>query len=161
MPNHFHLLIRIKPADDLLQIFPKFETLEKLCSSNILSKQFANLFSSFTQAFNKRYSRRGSLFIKNFKRKEVKSDDYFDRVVTYIHLNPIKHRFVSSIKDWEWTSFHDYQHTQPSLVQRAPVLNSLGSLEQFNIFHQAMTDLLATMSNYIAPFEDNGKEFES
>ncbi len=64
MPNHFHLLVKIKNEESLLQTFSKFETLEKL-----LSKKFSNLFSSYTQAFNKLYQRRGSLFIKNFKRK--------------------------------------------------------------------------------------------
>ena len=64
MPNHFHLLVRIKDAEALLQTFPKFETLEKLAASNIISKQFANLFSSYTQAFNKKYDRKGSLFQK-------------------------------------------------------------------------------------------------
>jgi REP element-mobilizing transposase RayT len=66
MPNHFHFLIQIKNEEELknsLQVrspaFPKFQTLEKLTS-----KQFANLFSSYTQAFNKQQGRRGSLFIK-------------------------------------------------------------------------------------------------
>ena len=30
MPNHFHLLIKIKNEDAMLQTFPKFKTLEKL-----------------------------------------------------------------------------------------------------------------------------------
>jgi len=62
MPNHFHLFLSIKGVDELSKTFPKFETLEKL-----VSKKFSNFFSSYTQSFNKVYSRKGSLFIKNFK----------------------------------------------------------------------------------------------
>src|SRR5665647_1869477 len=48
MPNHFHVLIRIRSEEAIvenikLNTFPKFETLEKL-----LSKQFSNFFSSYT-----------------------------------------------------------------------------------------------------------------
>ena len=46
------------PADDNLRAFPKFKTLEKL-----ISKQFSNFFSCYTQAFNKQQQRKGSLFI--------------------------------------------------------------------------------------------------
>ncbi|HEA31502.1 MAG TPA: hypothetical protein ENH91_16170 [Leeuwenhoekiella sp.] len=57
MPNHFHFLVRIK--NDVSK--------EKL--EGHVSKQFSNLFSSYTQAFNKQQKRKGSLFMKNFKRK--------------------------------------------------------------------------------------------
>ncbi|MBK7097422.1 MAG: transposase [Sphingobacteriales bacterium] len=75
MPNHFHLLIKIKNAEALLQTFPKFKTLETFREeektlSNLLSKQFSNFFSSYSQAFNKVYNRRGSLFIKTLNVKK-------------------------------------------------------------------------------------------
>ncbi|MDR7130780.1 REP element-mobilizing transposase RayT [Algoriphagus sp. 4150] len=62
MPNHFHLLVSVKSEEMLRSTFPKFQTLEKL-----VSKQFSNFFSSYTQSFNKVYERKGSLFIKNLK----------------------------------------------------------------------------------------------
>src|SRR5690606_5735657 len=63
MPNHFHLLVRIKEAETLLSTFPKllkttsnlpgFQNLEGLLSP-FISKQFSNLFNSYTKAFNKK-----------------------------------------------------------------------------------------------------------
>lgn len=87
----------------------KFKPVEKsnpipTIDGKFLSKQFANLFSSYTQSFNKVYQRRGSLFLKNFKRKEIKDDDYLRAIILYIHLNPIKHNFTTDINDWEWTN---------------------------------------------------------
>ena len=153
MPNHFHLLVRIKDAEALLQTFPKFETLEKLAASNIISKQFANLFSSYTQAFNKKYDRKGSLFQKNFKRKEIDTDAYFGQAVAYIHFNPIKHGFTADINDWEWTSYHQYTQQQISFIHRQPVLDWFGSNESFLDFHRnykgALDDgAVATASAY-------------
>ncbi|MGB4776434.1 MAG: hypothetical protein WBP45_14755, partial [Daejeonella sp.] len=36
LPNHFHLLIRIRNEEVLLKAFPKFKTLEKLIEANII-----------------------------------------------------------------------------------------------------------------------------
>src|SRR5690606_6961681 len=55
MPNHFHLLVKIKSEEEIAAAFPKFQTLEKLRredeKSKFLSKQFSNFFSSYTQSF--------------------------------------------------------------------------------------------------------------
>src|SRR5690554_3256688 len=70
MPNHFHFLIKIK-NEQLLKALPKFGTLAELQYGLVISKQFSNFFSSYTQAFNKMHSRKGTLFMKPFKRIKV------------------------------------------------------------------------------------------
>lgn len=123
MPNHFHLLVRIKDEAALEQDFPKFKTLENLDEeekqlqlSYLLSKQFSNLFSSYSQSFNKVYQRRGSLFLKNFKRKEVGEFSYLFQVILYIHLNPVKHGFTLKPQDWEWSSYAEFSNHHPDLT---------------------------------------------
>lgn len=150
MPNHFHLLVKIKTEEEIVaafsstnppstfppSTFPKFQTLEKLGlekldlkkleleklkrlekfkkletlegKSNFLSKQFANFFSSYTQSFNKVYGRRGSLFLKNFKRKEIVGENYLLNLILYIHLNPVKHGFTNKVLDWKWHSYASF-----------------------------------------------------
>jgi REP element-mobilizing transposase RayT len=93
MPNHFHLVVRIRKRETIETLIrnknnspansskvPNFGRVGVSNVSNVssdseiekfLSKQFANLFSSYTQSFNKVYGRMGSLFIKNFKRVET------------------------------------------------------------------------------------------
>ncbi|MFA5555659.1 MAG: transposase [Flavobacteriaceae bacterium] len=121
MPNHFHLLVKIKTEDEITSTFPKFKTLEKLktleAKSNFLSKQFANFFSSYTQSFNKIYERRGSLFLKNFKRKEIVDENYLRNLILYIHLNPIKHGFTDIISDWKWSSYAFFPVIQQAIFQ--------------------------------------------
>ncbi len=125
MPNHFHLLVRIKDVDALLLLkdLQKFKTLEGLVNdeiklSHLLSKQFSNFFSSYSQAFNKVYQRKGSLFIKNFKRKEVANNIYLNHLIIYIHLNPVRHGFTNAINSWPWTSYFDFWGKQNSLAQQ-------------------------------------------
>jgi len=117
MKNHFHLLVKIKSEADFLSTFPKFKTLERLeDQSKFISKQFSNFFSSYSQAFNKVYQRRGSLFIKNFKRKEINNHQYLQQVILYIHLNPVKHGFVRRGNDWAHSSFTSFYQEQATLA---------------------------------------------
>ena len=137
MPNHFHLLIQVKDESALLnKAFPKFETLEKLTAANGISKQFGNLFSSYTQSFNKKYKRMGSLFMKNFKRSTVHTDSYFSKVIHYIHANPVHHGFVTAIPDWYWSSYHSFLSNAPTKINREAILNWFGGKEGFIHFHQ-------------------------
>jgi REP element-mobilizing transposase RayT len=103
MPNHLHLLVRIKREEAITSTFGKFQTFQKL--EYRISKQFANLFSSYTQAYNKMYARRGSLFIPNFKRKEITSDNHLTTLIRYIHTNPIRHGFTQLPEQWPWSSY--------------------------------------------------------
>lgn len=131
MPNHFHLLVKIKSKEEIFSTapstFPKFQTLEKLnrleklktleAKSNFLSKQFANFFSSYTQSFNKIYGRRGSLFLKNFKRKEIIDENYLRNLILYIHLNPLKHGFTNDLLDWKWSSYQSFSIVHREIFQ--------------------------------------------
>lgn len=73
LPNHFHLLISIKQIEEI-KLLESFTTFQKLPDEKLqpiiekkVSKAFSNLFSSYTQAFNKVYERKGSLFVPNMK----------------------------------------------------------------------------------------------
>jgi REP element-mobilizing transposase RayT len=114
MGNHFHMMVRVRNEEEALNLvdsrtFPKFETFGKL-----VSRQFASLFSAYTQAFNKVYGRTGSLFQPNMKKKKVESDIYFSQLILYIHNNPVKHGFVKDPYDWPHCSIHKLAGIQPS-----------------------------------------------
>jgi REP element-mobilizing transposase RayT len=132
MPNHFHLLVRIKSVELLNSHLPGFENLEGVgAASNLLSKQFSNFFNSYTKSFNKMYDRQGSLFLKNFKRKTITTPDYLIACILYIHLNPVKQGFRLHPKDWESSSYQDFHLLRPG------VLNSLfGNEEKYFEAHE-------------------------
>ena len=134
MPNHLHLLIRIKDREDLEMTFGKFETDQKL--EQKLSKHFSNLFSSYTQSYNKVYRRRGSLFIPNFKRKEIASEDSLTRVMLYIHSNPVHHGFVKNLYDWHWSSYNAFNNDEWDWLKKAEVIEWFGGKEELIRIHQ-------------------------
>jgi putative transposase len=153
MPNHFHLLIRIRSEEELEKRFMElklggsrilqgFETLEGLGDTipRILSQQFSNLFNGYTQAFNKQQNRKGALFIPRFKRKLISHEDYFFTCLRYIHQNPVRHGFTKELMEWEHSSIHSFVGNQKSKVEREEVIhwfanNYKAGSKEFWIFH--------------------------
>jgi REP element-mobilizing transposase RayT len=111
MPNHFHLLLKIKEENKLKTLptvnLQGFKNLE-----GFVAKQFSNFFNSYSKSINITYNRRGSLFNPRFKRKLVEGYQQFQSVFLYIHLNPVKHGFVNHEEDWKWSSVHNYINRQ-------------------------------------------------
>ncbi|RZK44455.1 MAG: TonB-dependent receptor, partial [Pedobacter sp.] len=93
LPNHFHLLVRIKNFADLPKIEQTLRHGQELIISpeRIISEQFRRFFVSYAKSIKVQEERTGSLFEKNFRRKLVDSDEYFTNLVAYIHRNPETH----------------------------------------------------------------------
>jgi len=147
MPNHIHFLIQLKSEQEVsLNLgfneclpFGKFKTFQML-----ISKQFSNLFSSYTQAYNKRYERKGSLFIPNFKRKEITTEEYLKILVCYIHRNPIHHGFCSNFDDWKYSSYHAYLSDKNTKIERDYMLEQFSDKANFVAIHQQQVEQLNT-----------------
>ncbi len=124
MPNHLHLMIRVRGERELLEFIrrkkedPTLQGFQTLGGFNIISQQFSNLFNSYTQAFNRMYNRKGSLFTPNFNRKPIDSQYYFTRLIAYIHNNPVHHGFVEHPGDWPFSSLHAYLHDKKTKLNK-------------------------------------------
>lgn len=141
LKNHFHFLIRIRELDEI-----KIEQLHY--STNIRiniekvnpSKQFSHLFNAYTQAVNKKYDRTGSVFEKPFKRKIVSSQDYFRKLIFYIHNNPVHHRLVDTISDYKRSSNHSILSSKSTYILRNDVIELFDDLPNFKIYHARNQD---------------------
>ena len=140
MPNHLHLMVRIKKEDELIQILDVassnptgFENL-----SGLISKQFGNLFNAYTKAFNKKYGRKGSLFIRPFKRRLIDSDEYFVKLIAYIHNNPVHHGFVNNPNNWPFSSWHTYLMNEETNISKQKAMAWFGTEDNFRVIHQQL-----------------------
>lgn len=70
LPNHFHIFFQAKNNAD---------------SSLFLQK----LGTTFTRFFNKKYGRKGSLFLGKMKTKHINENRYLMYITHYIHLNAL------------------------------------------------------------------------
>ncbi len=152
MPNHFHFAIQIKTKEQLENYINKKFTnnsVEKWKSNieGFISKQFSNLYSSYTQAFNKQQKRMGSLFIPNFSRKEIDSDEYIKQLIRYIHFNPVHHGFISDIKKWDYSSYNSIVLELDSCINQSELIKLFNSLEEFIEFHDNWSDYQSQKSS--------------
>lgn len=103
MPNHFHILVRIKIYDG--QTTPTGRKLKTL------SNGIGTLLRSYTRAIQKQQDFTGSLFQQKTKARQVISEDInhpnddLSICMNYIHQNPVKAGFVTKAEHWQFSSF--------------------------------------------------------
>lgn len=150
MPNHFHLLVRIKEEDDLnLNSFTPdrvnltgFENLSGL-KTKPLHQHFSNLFNAYTKAFNKYYKTHGALFERPFKRKKIDDPHYLKQVILYIHNNPVHHGFCDDPADYPWSSYLTYLSIKPTRLAREAVIGWFDNQANFNTMHEGKVEVAA------------------
>ncbi len=134
--NHFHLLVRIKTAEEYKALIGS-KTGEVSFKP---SQCFSNLFNAYSKAINKAYQRTGSLFEERFGRVQVTSDAYFMNLIFYIHFNPQKHKFVDDFREWPWSSYGALHASGDTKLKRAEVMSWFGGKGQFEVFHCGAVD---------------------
>jgi putative transposase len=162
MPNHFHFVVHIRGHEEIerlmvgggggeddnfskVQNFGKVLTTDAAATNKYLSKQFSNLFSCYTQSFNKVYRRRGSLFIKNFKREPITDHAHLLHAIIYVHRNPVHHGFCSDYIQWEYSSYGDVFNERNGLVVANKSFEMFGGKRMWINLHQ---ESLAKIEQY-------------
>lgn len=97
MSNHFHLLIREREES-------VGETVKRIASS-------------YVYYYNRKYGRDGHLFKERFKSEPVNDMAYFTVLLRYIHQNPVKAGIVERVKDYEYSSWGEFDGTVEPVFQ--------------------------------------------
>jgi len=84
MPNHFHLLVKSPYKDNCIASFMK------------------SLQLSYAHYFNSRCKHSGHVFEGSYKNKEVNTQTYLAKIISYIAMNPVRKKFVKSPEDWPY-----------------------------------------------------------
>jgi putative transposase len=140
LKNHFHILVYIKTDSEIKKDQLSYSTVNKPKVISA-SKQFSHFFNAYTQSINKRHNRTGSLFEKNFERKLVQSEDYFRRLIYYIHNNPVHHGLTNTMEEYPWSSFGNVLRPIPTNIERSRVIQLFDSVENFKYYHSITQNL--------------------
>lgn len=144
LPNHFHILIQVKSYHELLALQNKRKSSFQENNDwqpKFVIQQFSNLLNSYTKSFNKKYNRKGALFMDYIRRVEVKKDSQYSATLFYIHKNPIHHGYCDQIEDWKWTSYKSVISNSPTLIQRNKIIDWFDTVERFEQFHKQPINL--------------------
>jgi len=141
LPNHFHFLVRIKEEieiEECLKVKKDLTGFQNL--SGLISKQFSNLFNSYSKSFNRQQYRKGALFERPFKRRKIDNEKYLKNIIHYIHYNPVHHEFTDDLKEWKYSSYNSFFTKKKSLLKREEVIEWFDNLENFIFIHNKEAD---------------------
>lgn len=93
LPNHYHVLLE---TEDL----------------SIVSEVLRVVHSRVATDVNGRHDQRGRQVWYRFSDRRIRSERHHFATVNYLHYNPIKHGYVDLMREWPWSSVHDYVEAQ-------------------------------------------------
>jgi len=96
MNNHVHLLIREREEG--------------------ISDVVKRIGVSYARYYNDKYERNGPLFQDRFRSEPVNSIEYFMTLLRYIHQNPVKSGLVADVRDYQWSSWPEYEGRSDHLL---------------------------------------------
>jgi REP element-mobilizing transposase RayT len=115
MGNHYHLCLRTPKGN--------------------LSRVMRHIDGIYTQRFNRRHGRDGTLFRGRYKAILVEADEYLAAVVRYIHLNALEAGMVKMPEEYRWAS-HRYYRSKvlPNWLNTDEAVQQIGGRQAFHEF---------------------------
>jgi putative transposase len=102
---------------------------------------FSHLFNAYAKYYNKKYNRHGTLFERQFKRKEIDNRKYFRSLVIYIHQNPVHHGFCEHPLDYSWSSYLTCISLKPTNINREEVIGWFDNMGNFKTLHEKRVEI--------------------
>jgi len=128
MPNHFHLMVRQKVENGITEFMRKMGT-------------------GYTNYFNKKHERVGSLFQGKYKVVHIQNERHFVHLPFYIHFNPLDlvesewrngriknfEKTAKFLENYRWSSYLDYigKKNFSSVTQRNFLLENFNGPEHY------------------------------
>lgn len=79
---------------------------------SVVSQILRVLHSRIATRINSRQHRRGRQVWYRFSDRLIRTERHHFATMNYIHFNAVKHGYVDDVKDWPWSSVHDYAESQ-------------------------------------------------
>ena len=115
MGNHVHLLMRTKNEN--------------------LDKIFKRIGARYVYWYNWKYQRSGHLFQDRFRSEPINNDRSLLAVLRYIHQNPLKVKLCDTLKEYQWSSYHEYIGSSISNLVDTRLLLEMTELDEFIRFN--------------------------
>lgn len=119
LPNHFHLLFDIG----------------RNVTGESVAKAISDCCNSYTKWSNVRFTRKGNLFMRPFKRIAIENDNHLAWVIWYIHRNHMHHGYSKSLNGWPYSSYNEIIENRGGRISREKILGFFGGRDQFIRFH--------------------------
>ena len=103
LPDHLHTIWEL-PRDDC-DYATRWRQIKTLVSRSFAA-QFPDRYCSVSASRCRRHEK--GVWQRRFFEHTCRDENDVKRLLDYIHVNPVKHKLVSQVRDWAWSSFHRY-----------------------------------------------------
>lgn len=97
LPDHIHAIWQLPQRDDGYAI--RWQKIKALFTQRVIKKG-VELCKGRKGEYN--------LWQPRYWEHTIRDDVDLEKHIDYIHYNPVKHGYVSSVSDWPYSSFHKY-----------------------------------------------------
>jgi putative transposase len=97
LPDHLHAIVTLPPGD--ADFSGRWRRIKGHFSSHMIARG-----ALAPRHVDGRYA----LWQRRFWEHTIRDEVDFARHVDYIHFNPVKHGLVGRVRDWPYSSFHQY-----------------------------------------------------
>jgi REP element-mobilizing transposase RayT len=152
LTNHTHHIIKIKSSAGILENIKKQEDRTQAMKSFLsdqnnelffdamIERQMNSFLVSFANYTNNKYSRKGGLFQKPFRRVQIADDIHLQQAIIYVHANAQKHNIVRDFKDHAYNSYQATVNKKVASIDTKNVLDLFGGIEAFKSMHTNQVD---------------------
>ena len=98
LPDHLHAIWQLPPDD------ARFDLRWRIIKANFSRYLEANT----ERSASKIHKREKGIWQRRYWEHQIRDEHDLNPHIDYIHANPIKHGYVTQIKDWPYSSFHRY-----------------------------------------------------
>jgi putative transposase len=101
-PDHWHSVWTLPPGDD------RYPTRWMRIKEEFTEAWLGGGGTELRQTASRKKKRHRGVWQKRYWEHTVCDEADLERCVDYIHWNPRKHKLVSRVRDWKWSSFHRF-----------------------------------------------------
>ena len=98
LPEHLHVVWTLPVGDDDYSV--RWQQIKSLFSRSLPVGE--------GRSRSRQSKKERGVWQRRFWEHAIRDDEDYARHIDYIHYNPVKHGHVKRVKDWPYSSFHDY-----------------------------------------------------
>jgi putative transposase len=102
LPDHLHCIWRMPESD------ADYSARWSLIKRKVSQRCREYLYGSVGINDSSEKRREIGLWQRRFWEHRIRDEKDFETHVNYIHYNPVKHGYVTKVKEWPYSSFHKY-----------------------------------------------------
>ena len=138
LPNHFHLMVRIKSFSELVASVPGIESLGEKTLSGIPSQAFTSFFSAYSRALHQQPGQTANLFQHLYGCIPLPDNRQYLNVILFIHQNPQRHGVCADFREWRHSSYQVLLGDEPTFLDRDSVMDWFGKPSTYEAVHTMM-----------------------